>query len=406
MGLSDITGLFSRPFIIGFYVPVLVGLAAIRECLSRAAIPDAYAGYQPLTQLLVLAGLAIPVSLLLSGLNYGLIQLYEGYPLYDRRDRFGWRGLYRAMQSRRVAEHRHLTALKHSPEPSPERTQAAWTLDRAYPEQETHVLPTRLGNAIRAFEDHSRSRWGLDGIGAWPRIAALLSDREQELTSNAKSDFDLLLNGSTMAVAAGAVVLADAVVNRTFPALAYLVPPLALVVAYVLYRWSVGAAVRWGSQVRANVDLHRLELYRLVGVLTPETDAAERTVTTALNRCFLFGVPLPDAVRAASAPESPPKESPMPHADDPTTWNGLMVVDSADQTLGVIREVLLAEAALMIEAAGDDPRQLPLASAALDGAVVRVTGAPARPTTRKLDLEGLSGEPALGDLPGRPTTDY
>jgi hypothetical protein len=45
-------------------------------------------------------------------------------------------------------------------------------------------------------------------------------------------------------------------------------------------------------------------------------------------------------------------------------------------------------------------------SAVFDEDVVRISSAPDQPITRKLDLEGLAGEAAFGDLPGRPTTDF
>jgi hypothetical protein len=70
---------------------------------------------------------------------------------------------------------------------------------------------------------------------------------------------------------------------------------LPFVLSYALYRASVGAAERLGTERRASIDLHRLELYERLGVSTANISNAERkNYATAVNRFLLWGEAIPE----------------------------------------------------------------------------------------------------------------
>ena len=66
----------------------------------------------------------------------------------------------------------------------------------------------------------------------------------------------------------------------------------------LLFYWaSITAAIEWGDTVRASIDLHRLELYKGVGLRPPLDFTDEReTVAPALNAALLRGEPIPDCL--------------------------------------------------------------------------------------------------------------
>src|SRR5205823_3338390 len=73
-------------------------------------------------------------------------------------------------------------ALKPSPMPSAEgvRRAVSAALDqRLYPPDEQDVLPTRLGNVLRAAEQWAGRDYGLRAVVIWPRLYPLLSERVQ-----------------------------------------------------------------------------------------------------------------------------------------------------------------------------------------------------------------------------------
>ncbi len=131
----------------------------------------------------------------------------------------------------------------------------------------------------------------------------LLTDREQELHTNAMSDLAFFVNGAVGAVAVGVTVLVDAALNQPLQGwewLWYLVPFAA---AYSLYRAGVGAAERLGTERRASIDVHRRELYERLGV--PEPSAAdERAVASAVNQFLLYGRELPARYRTGGEERS------------------------------------------------------------------------------------------------------
>lgn len=294
----DITGLFSRYFITGFFLPSLFALLALSVGLDERWLPAIFEQLRPTTKTIVVIGLAVLAGLLLLGLRTPIIRLFEGYPIESLGRRGGRRGaarrawtdklprtlrpsrwphsLYSYMHGREQQRFSRLRSLSEDGD-----VRARRELDRSFPGM-VERLPTRLGNVIRAYEYYADSRWGLDSFTAWPRIAALLSDRERDLHVEAETDFIFLLMGSLAAYVTGVTLLADALVHRPLVASdLWSVVPLPL--GYGLYRLSLEAARRWGAEVRASVDLHRLEFYERVGLKRPRSPKEEKEMATELG---------------------------------------------------------------------------------------------------------------------------
>jgi hypothetical protein len=110
------------------------------------------------------------VGLLLSGLHFPILRLYEGYPLQHGRRIAGVRWIYAGMVGRWGKCFDALEAKRAVPQASADRSAAARRLAREFPATRDQLLPTRFGNAVRSFERHPRVRYGLDGVTAWPRV--------------------------------------------------------------------------------------------------------------------------------------------------------------------------------------------------------------------------------------------
>jgi hypothetical protein len=76
------------------------------------------------------------------------------------------------------------------------------------------------------------------------------------------------------------------------------------VVAYLLYRAGIGAAERLGTERRASNDVHRRELYELLGVVEADSSEDERKVASAVNQFLLYGREIPDAYRRRESRET------------------------------------------------------------------------------------------------------
>jgi hypothetical protein len=317
MAAKDFTGVFSRYFIVGFFLPAFFVLVALSQFASSALLPSVYEQQKGQGAILVLAFCALVAGLVALALWEPIVRLFEGYPLESLsrrsgRNRHRWlslwfyvRPVYDSLRGREERRYKALVVrrdhLWHGPEANRRVRQNARILDRLFPSREDLLLPTRVGNAIRAFEEYSTLRWGLDGIAVWPRVETVLSDQEQRLHADAKGDFAFLIIGSLGAFTLGVVLLIDAIVHHplAFGAawIAYLVPFTA---SYFLYRSSVGAAVRWGTEVRASIDMHRIDLYQRIGIRVPTLDD-EPVVARELSDFLLYGRRPPDAVVRARA---------------------------------------------------------------------------------------------------------
>ncbi|HYH54742.1 MAG TPA: hypothetical protein VD761_11485 [Solirubrobacterales bacterium] len=298
MSASDVAGIFSRYFIVGFFLPAFFALVGLSQALSDPFLPSGYRALGGGTQIAVLGATGVLLGLLLLGLNWQVIRLYEGYPLVESRRRIPLVGKLRTfLIGRQERAFRTLEEMRDGEDES-RSAFAAWKLDTGYPDRIEALMPTRFGNAVLAFEAYAMKRWGLDSVPAWPRIDMLLSERQAELEANARSQVCFFVNGSLLLLIAGAWLVVDEIVEGPLSGpvmVVYLLPFLASV---LLARWATGAATRWGSTVRAAIDLHRFELYEKLGVRHPRNFSDERRIAAEVNQALLYGRTIPDELSA------------------------------------------------------------------------------------------------------------
>jgi hypothetical protein len=310
VSLGDVAGVFSRYFIVGFFLPAFFVLVGFSQTVSSAFLPAVYEDAGSGAQIAILGGTALAMGLLLLGIHYFVLRFFEGYPLAEHRSLPGVKQLHwclLALQRRRYR--RMLARCVGSPDDSV-AFDAEWELDRRFPRVRDRpgdvslLLPTSLGNAIRAFEQHSFLRWHLNAIAVWPHVEALLSEQETQLLSDTRGDVAFFINTSLLSLISVVLFACDAALDKGSPSWLVLLVPLAL--AWLVYRAAVGATIQWGEVVRASIDLHRLELYRKLGLRVPVDFHDERQIAWRLNATLLIASRLPDEL--AAAPEGPPDE--------------------------------------------------------------------------------------------------
>jgi hypothetical protein len=303
LGLSDVAGVFSRYFVVGFFLPAFFALVALSQTLNAALLPAIYRDASPGAQIAILGGAALPVGLTLLGLNYQIIRLYEGYPLAAQAKHRVIRPLYKLLlsgQKRRFKTAWNMCMAGTTTEA--QRRVAEWTLDRRFPRRQqtsmddSLLLPTSFGNAVRAFERHSFLLWYLESIAIWPYIELLLSDQETQTLSDTKGDVAFFINVSLVSLLSAGLLAFDMVAYRSAPSGFYLLIPVA--VALMSYRAAIGAAINWGEIVRACIDLHRRDAYAKLGLRAPVDYADERWLAWNLTQASLTSSQLPDELAA------------------------------------------------------------------------------------------------------------
>lgn len=148
-----------------------------------------------------------------------------------------------------------------------------------YPLDDRQVTPTRLGNAIRRFEEYGYDRYRLDSQVLWHELNAAVPDMARQQTDDARMSVDFfvsLLYGHLLVVAAAVADLAIGNVVRPWLVAATIavLPPLML----LWYRLAVVATDEWAGAVRAMVNLGRHPLAAALGLTVPDTVEEERAM--------------------------------------------------------------------------------------------------------------------------------
>jgi hypothetical protein len=224
------------------------------------------------------------IGYMLNVLNFSIISFFEGYPF--RLTWFGGVMTYFQMRRRRklkekVEELRDFIAKELPKEVVPdeqslerfldwiersdlfkfvEREKAVYQtkLETYFPSHESAVAPSALGNAIAAFEEYPKTRYGIDAVFLWPRLTPILSQEKYAIfVEKEKAGLDFLLNLSLLVGIFGIECVVLKLAGIAFTAL---IPAAAFLSAYFLYRGAIQAASNWGETVKVAFDSYRYQL--------------------------------------------------------------------------------------------------------------------------------------------------
>lgn len=133
------------------------------------------------------------------------------------------------------------------------------------------LLPTTLGNTLRAAENAGGERYGLDTISSWPRIYPLFSERFAATQAASRDSVDA---ASTFCVGFMVVTILCVAALWDEPK-AYWIPVVTVVLSWLSYLGAVAAAVTYGVYIRVAYDLHRHDLLAAMGLPLPKTPREE-----------------------------------------------------------------------------------------------------------------------------------
>jgi len=320
---SAVSGHFTRALVFGAFLPILLFVAAaspIVVFLSSGGDLDLTPVELWSDKTTILSIIVVTLTGLIYSLNTPIIRFYEGYPW--RRSAFGRRRerKYRERLEDALALQSRLLAVRDGmPEGADKRrlqhalNEVSHYIAPRFPGKDL-VLPTRLGNVIRSFEEYPRQQYGISAIPLWPRLIAKVEKEYAAVTDETKTSFDFFLNCSFLAsvlaaLAALAGVKAGIDAGRAMAAAGWILPSLACVLlAYGCYVASLNAAAAWGVQVKGAFDLFRLPLLKQLGYeYTFKSLEDEREVWRKVSRQIVFG----DRVGGQILPYGPPPKPPL-----------------------------------------------------------------------------------------------
>jgi hypothetical protein len=213
-------------------------------------------------QLAILVITVLAVAVVLQPFQIAVVQLLEGYWVASPLKR-GSTLATRAFEFGVEVQRRRSLALKMVRVTDPQRlspVQDGWIKEElgSYPDQDD-MLPTRLGNVLRAAEIRAGGRYGLDSILAFPRLYPQLSDR---LATAWEDQTDQLDTAAHLCVTfLLATVLSGALLApRGWDGYWLLIPVATGMLAWISYRATIAAAKLQGVMMMAAFDLHRFDM--------------------------------------------------------------------------------------------------------------------------------------------------
>ncbi|SDD96681.1 hypothetical protein [Paraburkholderia lycopersici] len=327
---SGLSKLADKSFILGFFLPALVGVLAF-VALNRDVGPFAKL-FQGSMQDRTFANLTVmllvvwTLSVLLMAGSHWMYRVLEGYAWPLNRPGFRAQQLKRRKQQREdvrsayaaVAQAESLmdasgsvATLADRQRVLAERKQDFRLRTRAlaleYPAKRELVLPTRFGNALRAFEMYAGDVYGVESIHAWPRLLAVVPKDYQATLADARAPVDFFVSlvfvAFTLGVAGlirgGAAILHEPV--GAAPAwLFFCLAAAAFVAVRLAYLAAIPSAIAWGEVVKSAFDLYLPALARAMGYELPKTAAERRLFWEAQANQFQFLEPVRPEVWAAA----------------------------------------------------------------------------------------------------------
>ena len=140
------------------------------------------------------------------------------------------------------------------------------------------VMPTRLGNILRAAEGRPEDRYGLDGVRCWPRLWLMLPDTTRAELTTSHGSLD-----------AGAVGWLWSVLFVVWTPLAWWAAPVGIAAAVFMYRELLASADVFGELFVSAYDLYRLSLYEATRWPLPSTPEKERQTGPLLDEYLWRG---------------------------------------------------------------------------------------------------------------------
>ncbi len=287
---KELGGLFDRRFLLAYWAPAFVAAAAGALLIATAgagvaALVAAWAkltaGLQAVLALSALISVTV-LAFLLQAATTPIVRFFEGY----------WPRRWQRLVVRGVTAHRaRVEGLEKRADRSSYRARYF-----GYPRDEDLILPTRLGNTLRAAEEYAYQTYRMDTVLWWPRLNTQLPESFSKQLDAALTPVLSLLNLSALlgvlAVGGGAgLVIAHRLGHAQPVWLFLLVWAGGLLLAWLSYLAANSQAMAYGDLIRVAFDLYRHKVLESMHIPRPTTLRDESYLWDKLNQWIYYYTP-------------------------------------------------------------------------------------------------------------------
>lgn len=265
--------LLNRRFFIVYWYPTLLSfLAGLLlyswpedwEPLSQYfSIPNSKVSSPQLDIILWTLLLTLVLAHLLQAFSHPFVQFWEGY---QPQSLWNWYKNKRRVEEKwKQLKKERATASTNNPKLYASLHEQLFS---EYPSRADRLLPTQLGNVLRASEDYTLCTYGMDIVFWWPRLWLILPDTVQKQIDDSQAPMLALLNFTTQI---GVISIVSSIylgMKYTGPwqlwafLAAFAVLIAGIILTTLAYRGAVSHAKVYGVLIRSAVDTYRFDLIK------------------------------------------------------------------------------------------------------------------------------------------------
>jgi hypothetical protein len=274
--LESFGGKFAEQWVTTLLTPAFAfwagGLIALIQRQGWQSLTKQFSQYPEPLQIAILISCFCAIALsafIVQRFDLTVLRFLEGYwhtwlrPLQKRLTRREKIRLHKIETRLAVLAQRSITSL--SADEKAEYVQLDWQ-QMHMPSTDDQLMPTCLGNLLRATERRPKERYGLDAIICWSRLWLLLPDSTRKDIQEARAE----LNN-----AARLWLWCLLFSVWTFLGAWWAFPISAIAAWFTYYVWILDAANTYADLVDAAFDIHRTLLYKALRWQLPSHPVAE-----------------------------------------------------------------------------------------------------------------------------------
>lgn len=243
---------------------------------------------QPLTTLIVGLLILATSAIAVQQFELPILRLLEGYwprwmqPLKKR--------LIKKQKLKAEQAEKRFQALatkgigRLTPEEADEYVQLDWQLKQT-PTESDRLMPTQLGNILRAAERRPLEKYGLESVICFPRLWLLLPNEVKTELTEARARLNTMVRVWTWAL-----------LFLIWGVWTWWAIPVGILSALLAHRWMLNAAATYGDLVESAFDLHRTALYQSLRFPLPKNPTEEQQTGRALTDYLWRGFTEPEPI--------------------------------------------------------------------------------------------------------------
>lgn len=293
--VKEVASVLDRRFLMFVFVPslffwsllVIVWFAGQGELHVVATWWNTPEVFSKVVKISVFLGWVFIFALMMGGQSLNILRFYEGYWVFPGADGLKKRGI-----------EWHTSVLKDLNERVDADERAQKKISEAYekiyhyyppPDDDNfdEVMPTRLGNILKASELYAKDRYEIDSVVIWSRLHKLFPTAFVEEIVLVRSALDFMLIITTLSlvfsILSGLYLLIVGAEWWLFLICFW----GGLMLAWLAYRSALSNAVLYASSIKAGFDLYRHELLKQLRLPLPKNDIEEKETWEKLG-AFIY----------------------------------------------------------------------------------------------------------------------